>query len=46
MHQIKRDSKHNKGEAWEFGYQDKRIENEGEMLLRGVWILLQSDQEF
>ena len=30
MHQIKKDSEHNKGEAWELGYQDKRIENEGE----------------
>ena len=30
MHQIKKDSKHNKGEAWELGYQDKMIENEGE----------------
>ena len=46
MHQIKRDSKHNKGEAWEFGYQDKMIENEGETLLRGIWILLHSDREF
>ena len=46
MHQIKRDSKHNKGEAWEFGYQDKMIENEGEKLLRGVWILLHNDGSF
>ena len=30
MHQIKKDSKHNKGEAWELGNQDKMIENEGE----------------
>ena len=30
MHQIKKDSKHYKGEAWELGYQDKMIKNEGE----------------
>lgn len=48
-HQIKKDSKHNKGEAWELGgYQDKMIENEdeGEWLLRGVWIFLHSDRKF
>ena len=46
-HQIKKNSKQNEGETWELGrYQDKMIENEGEWLLRGVWISLHSDQKF
>ena len=46
-HQIKKDSKQNKGEAWELGgYQGKMIENEGEWLLRGIWIFLHSDRKF
>ena len=46
-HQIKKDSKQNKGEVWELSrYQDKMIENEGEWLLRGVWIFLHSVRKF